>query len=266
MDENNGTADRITAKSSKRGVSRLFPPLILIAVGVLLLVQKFGGWRLENWWALFILLPALSAFGGAIRLYEQSGRVNFAVLSTFYGGLFPLLVAIMFLFELDWGLYWPLFVILPGVSMIINSLPVRRTDVKHVELLALHRPWLFWTGVSATLLGFAFLFDNLNMLDIETLLPAENWWAYFVMLPAVGGVFTVLRILIKKAPPFLLVINLVGTLILVLVASIPLLNLSWNLMNYVVPSVFILVGLGTLLGLFNVKKDKDAEPPKSEIE
>ena len=36
------------------------------------------------------------------------------------GGLAPLLVAIIFLFDLDWGRVWPPFLILGGIAMLLS--------------------------------------------------------------------------------------------------------------------------------------------------
>jgi len=38
--------------------------------------------------------------------------------ATTWGGAFPLLVALIFLFNMDWGRVWPLFLILAGVGIV----------------------------------------------------------------------------------------------------------------------------------------------------
>jgi hypothetical protein len=79
--------------------------LLLILLGVFFLLQRVSDFSLQNWWALFILIPTFSAFSTAFSLWQRSGRFSFGVWSTFYGGLFPLLVALMFLLNLSWGRY-----------------------------------------------------------------------------------------------------------------------------------------------------------------
>ena len=53
---------------------RLGCGVILIAMGVFLLLRIQFGIDLQNWWALFILLPAAGALGGAWSMYQQAGR------------------------------------------------------------------------------------------------------------------------------------------------------------------------------------------------
>ena len=110
--------------------------LVLILIGVFFLARQISGFEFHNWWAFFILIPALSSFGTAYRLWMRSGRFSFGVWSAFYGGLFPLLVAFMFLFDLDWGAFWPLFVILPGFGMLVSGLPLAARATRIYR-----RPW-----------------------------------------------------------------------------------------------------------------------------
>jgi hypothetical protein len=39
----------------------------LIALGMLFLVQNYLGYELRNWWALFILIPAIGSFAPRTR-------------------------------------------------------------------------------------------------------------------------------------------------------------------------------------------------------
>ncbi len=96
---------------------------VLIILGLVFLVQNLTGLTLNNWWALFILIPAVAAFGNAWRAYQRNDRrINGQVTSSVIGGLAPLLVALIFLFELDWGRVWPLFLILGGIALLLSRL------------------------------------------------------------------------------------------------------------------------------------------------
>ncbi len=96
--------------------------IILIGVGIILLMQNFGFMVLHNWWALFILLGTAGAWGSAWRIYQNNGhRITPPVTGAFIGGLFPLGVAMIFLFDLNWGTLWPVFLILAGVAVLAKS-------------------------------------------------------------------------------------------------------------------------------------------------
>jgi hypothetical protein len=93
--------------------------IILISLGMIFLLQNFGFFYISNWWALFILLGTAGAWGSAWHIYQNNGqRITAAVTGPFIGGLFPLVVALIFLFNLDWGVVWPVFLIIAGVSVL----------------------------------------------------------------------------------------------------------------------------------------------------
>jgi hypothetical protein len=76
-----------------------------------------------NWWALFILIPVVVCVGSAWTQYRAHGRLTRSALSMLASGLAPLVVALVFLFDLDWGQVWPVFVIIAGLWVWIASMP-----------------------------------------------------------------------------------------------------------------------------------------------
>ena len=235
------------AAGTRRSSGNVMGALILIGLGVIFLLQRVGNFSLDNWWALFILIPAFGAFASAYRIWRSSGRLSYGVWTTFFGGLFPLLVAAMFLFELDWGVYWPFFIILPGIGMLINGLAFRRTDGKtHIAVFNAHRPWLITIGASAIGLGLMFVLQRMGRLDPTTLIPFEQWWGVFILIPAVGGLLATFLLLAGGRSASLIIINLVATAAVAMAGMVALLNFDWNVMNYVLPIALILIGAGVL--------------------
>ena len=98
--------------------------IVLVLIGVIFLLQNLGAIRFgQNWWAWFILLGTVGAWSSAWRIYQNNGRqFTRAVAGPLIGGLFPLVVALVFLFELDWGRIWPVFLIIAGVGALFGSL------------------------------------------------------------------------------------------------------------------------------------------------
>lgn len=223
--------------------------LALIIIGIIFFAQQLGDFQFNNWWAVFILIPAFSAFGSSFRMWQKSGKFHFGVWSTFYGGLFPLMVALMFFFDLDWGKYWPVFVILPGFGTMISGLPFPRPeDIKVPTALLRHRPWPFFIGLSALLLGITFLGRNLNLFEATDLIPFENWWGVFILIPALGGILTAVLLLIGRHSWVLVLINLAGAAAVGLAGFIAIRELDWDMMNMITPVLFILIGIGLLVG------------------
>jgi hypothetical protein len=108
---------------SRSSTSTLAFGAVMIVVGIIFLLQQAGTFHLDNWWALFILIPTVASWGTAWRLYRSSGRITRSVRSAFFSGLFPLFVALIFLFEMDWGKVWPVFLILGGVGALFGAMP-----------------------------------------------------------------------------------------------------------------------------------------------
>ncbi len=98
--------------------------LIFIVIGIVLLAQNFGYQvtYLQNWWALFILIPAVGALTTAWNMYRIDGRLTAASRGSLIGGIILLMVTITFLFGLNWALIWPLLLILGGAGLLLNAL------------------------------------------------------------------------------------------------------------------------------------------------
>ena len=95
----------------------------LIAFGVIIMLQNMGVVQLHNWWALFILIPALGSFATAYGAYRTNGgRLTSMVRGSIIGGLVFTAVAAAFLFELNLGLLLPTVLILAGAGMLFNSM------------------------------------------------------------------------------------------------------------------------------------------------
>ncbi|HKJ26002.1 MAG TPA: hypothetical protein VJ965_00065, partial [Anaerolineales bacterium] len=160
-------SNELQPKQKKSDPGSAWVGIVLVLLGIIFFAQQIGDFTFHNWWALFILIPFFSSIGTAFSMWRRDGRFHIGVWSTLYGGLMPLLVALIFLFDLSWGLYWPVFVIVPGIGVMISGLPFPRPDdVKVPTALLKHRAWPFFIGLSATLLGIIFLGRNLDLYDL----------------------------------------------------------------------------------------------------
>ncbi len=221
-------------------VRRAGPGIILILLGLIFLLQQFGHFSLRNWWALFILIPALASLWSAFALLTRSGRFNEAVRGSLFGGLMILTVALIFLLELSWAVFWPLFVILPGLSMLFTAWPGEETPAGRF-----YRPWLAWTGLAVTLLGAGFLSQNLGVFDPARYL--RTWWALPILLVALGGLVTTLRLALAGVHPWAVIGSLIGTVTVGIVGFVALLGIGWNLLT---PLILIGIGILLVLGFF----------------
>lgn len=245
--ENSSNNDR--PRGRRRSSGSFWFPIALITMGVIFLLQQIGDFTFENWWALFILIPAFSAFGTAFALWRRSGHFSLGVWSTFFGGLFPLTVALIFLFNLPWEDYWPVFIILAGIGM-INSGVIGRLpkDTRVPKALRYHQAWSFFIGLAGVLLGLSFLGLNLNWFESVPFITANNWWAVFIIVSAIGGLVTAILLLVGGHSAILAVLNLAAAALVGFVGFVALNELDWELINMAFPVLLILVGIGVIVG------------------
>ena len=95
---------------------------ILVILGIVFLLQNMGAFVLNNWWALFILIPAIGAFAAAWRNYQDAGgRLTGAARGSLIGGVVLTMVAAVFLFNLNWTVAGPVLIILAGIGLLLNA-------------------------------------------------------------------------------------------------------------------------------------------------
>ena len=98
--------------------------LILILLGGMFLMRNMGNlsFPFTNWWALFILIPAIGAFDTALLAYRHAGsQWNAAARGSMGVGILLTLVATMFLFNLSWTYFGPALLILAGIGILVNA-------------------------------------------------------------------------------------------------------------------------------------------------
>jgi hypothetical protein len=114
-------AERRAAREA-RGGARI-GGIVLIALGVIFILQNMGALYLQNWWALFILIPALGSFGASYAEYRNSGgRFNARARGSLIAGLIFTAVAAVFLFNLNFSLLLPTILIVAGLGILFNTM------------------------------------------------------------------------------------------------------------------------------------------------
>ena len=102
---------------------RIFPAVAIIAIGLLFLANNLGYnfafLDRGNWWAVIILLAAFAPLTHAYERYRAGGSLDADVMYSLLSASGVALVGVLFLFQLDWRTWWPLFVILGGLFTLI---------------------------------------------------------------------------------------------------------------------------------------------------
>lgn len=109
----------------ERGSEGWIAGAVLLVLGLIFLLNNLGlfSMRLNNWWALFILIPAVGSFSTAYRMYRSNGgHMTEAVRGPFIGGLILTAVTLVFLLGISWAVIWPVFLIIIGIGALLTAL------------------------------------------------------------------------------------------------------------------------------------------------
>ena len=97
--------------------------IVLILLGGFIYLQTMKIYTLNNWWALFILIPGLAALVEAWRVTRAAeGKFTRRARGSLILGVGLLLVTAVFLLGLNWTIFGPILLVLAGASMIINGM------------------------------------------------------------------------------------------------------------------------------------------------
>jgi len=106
--------------------SNLWIGLAFIVGGAIVLLNQTGLLSFEfNWWALFIIFPAVGSFSNAYRRYRATNNLfDMSVMMPALIGLFMLALAYNLLsgngWNFNWSLFWPFMFIIIGLGMIFG--------------------------------------------------------------------------------------------------------------------------------------------------
>jgi hypothetical protein len=113
---------RREGRHAARGGVSWVAGLILVVLGAAFLLQNTGNFvfPFDNWWALFIMIPAVGAFGNAWSQYQKAGHWDASARGSVLGGLILTFITCIFLFNLSWTYLGPILIILAGIGILVN--------------------------------------------------------------------------------------------------------------------------------------------------
>lgn len=119
-DRREARRQRIDERRARRSGGSWVVGAVLILVGIFIMLENLTSFTLENWWALFILIPAVGAFGNAWRTYQSAGRLSAAARASLISGFILTMVTAFFLLNLNWTVLGPVLLILAGIGLLVN--------------------------------------------------------------------------------------------------------------------------------------------------
>lgn len=95
--------------------------VVLILLGVVFILERFGYIRLtNNWWAIFIYVAAIACFANAWRSYRASGFFGAQATGSLTWGLVLTVVGSIFIFNLLWDMWWPAILVAIGTGIVVG--------------------------------------------------------------------------------------------------------------------------------------------------
>ncbi len=120
-DEFKDLKDEEKAGATEEKGSNWIMALVMIVVGIGLLVSNFTEFSFNNWWALFMLIPAAAMLRTVWVDHQAHGRLTSKSTGPLIGGLATLVMMGVFLFNLSWSGLWPLGFIFGGLAVWLGS-------------------------------------------------------------------------------------------------------------------------------------------------
>lgn len=116
--------DELKEKEKSGGMwnSSTVMALVFIVAGVALITANITGFRFDNWWVIFMLIPIGMFALNIYQDYQANGRITASSTGSIIVILSILAGAAVFLFEaVTWGMIWPIGLIIAGLSMYLGS-------------------------------------------------------------------------------------------------------------------------------------------------
>ncbi len=104
-------------RANRKSRDRYGLGLLLVVVGGILLLRDSFGVAFQNWWVVFLLIPAAAFLYRAYQAYQASGAIDREVSRQVVPGVVLLLVSAVFLFGLSWNVMGPLVLIFLGLVL-----------------------------------------------------------------------------------------------------------------------------------------------------
>ncbi len=93
----------------------------LVTLGVALLMESWGAYISGPQRAIYIMVPALAGFAAALYAYAVNGGITRGVRTGVVLGILLTVVAGDYYFDLEWDQAWPVFLILLGIGVLLES-------------------------------------------------------------------------------------------------------------------------------------------------
>jgi hypothetical protein len=96
---------------------------VITVLGTVLLMQNTGTLpqNLGNWWALFLMIPAIAGLGEAVSELQTSGSLSKKGRAGLIFGVVLTMITATFIFNLNEKIYGPIILMCAGLGILFNN-------------------------------------------------------------------------------------------------------------------------------------------------
>jgi hypothetical protein len=95
---------------------------IFVLIGVFMLARNMNLVGVQNWWAFFILIPALTGFGTFVNDLRSTGSITARGRNGLISGVVLTSIAVIFILNQNWRVFGPGILIMGGLAMLLNNM------------------------------------------------------------------------------------------------------------------------------------------------
>jgi hypothetical protein len=97
--------------------------IVIIIIGTIFLLGNFNIIEIgDRWWALFFLIPISFMVSDIWRRRQNNeGKIPASARGSITGLIILIFVMLAFILDLNWGVIWPVFIIIGGMSLILSN-------------------------------------------------------------------------------------------------------------------------------------------------
>ncbi len=170
-------------KNKNKNLNRISGASILLLIVLIVFIQRVNLTWLKNWWALLFLIPAIGSMNNLYVELKNKRGFSFSLASNLMGIIFPIVISVIFLFNLQWNLTLPIIIVLAGLALFVLGYV---NDEKGAGKILLQlKYWFFSWGLAVVIVGVITFLSTIQ--SNFTNQQINTWYGGAVIVAALGG-------------------------------------------------------------------------------
>lgn len=203
-------------KNKNSNLNRISGAFILLLIVLIVFIQRTNLTWLKNWWALLFLIPAIGSFNNVYTELKNKRGFTFSLASNLMGIIFPIVICVIFLINLQWNLTLPVIIVLAGLALFVLGFV---NDEKGAGKMLQHlKYWFFSWGLAVVFIGVITFVTTIQ--SNFTNQQINSWYGGALIVAALGGLVSGILLFRKEGKFSLLSTVHFGTALIISIPAI----------------------------------------------